>query len=311
MNETARPVGNQHSGRLLPVGASTVLLLLIALAVGGLDWGSVALILVVVAAGVALFTWIYRGGGFLALALANFLALYTCLFDLVVEFRFATVSEPIANLGYALPIVAFLTGACWFRHKVRTHAERTEQNPLRSSINRLMGLLLIAFFAAGVVATSDMSLTSGQANALLAGFSGAIGLVAFVSSQQVTLFLLRAARLFETFFGRVASQTQAMFAFLTFYSLIVIVFACLYRIIDLYSPGHHFLVAGALRDVTFVESLYFSVITLSTVGYGDITPITNSVRALVAVQTVAGVLLMLFGFAEIMRHATGSRKEGS
>ena len=135
----------------------------------------------------------------------------------------------------------------------------------------------------------------------------------FRASQTVTSFLLKTAGLFEAFFRRVASQSQAMFAFLTFYSLIIIVFACLYRIIDLYAPEHHFLVAGAMRDLTFIESLYFSIISLSTVGYGDITPITSEVRALVAIQTVAGVLLMLFGFAEIIRHTSErpTRTDGS
>lgn len=307
MDESANPVENSRAGWILPVSASTVLLLLIALAVGGLDWRSVTLIIVLVAAGVGLFTWMYRGGGFLALALANFLALYTCLFDFLFEARFAAASAFLSDIAYAFPIVTFVTGACWFRHRVRQHAEAARDRHDGPSIHGSNWLLPIVFFYAAPFFLASEQLNAEEANIILAGISGMVGVAVFVASRHVTLFLLRAAALFESFFQRIASQSQAMFAFLTFYSLILIVFACLYRIIDLYSPGHHFLVAGAMRDITFVESLYFSVITLSTVGYGEITPITNSVRALVAVQTVCGVLLMLFGFAEIMRHATKTR----
>jgi len=53
--------------------------------------------------------------------------------------------------------------------------------------------------------------------------------------------------------------------------------------------------------LSFSDTIYFSVITLSTVGYGDITPVGPLVRALATVEVVAGLLLLLFGFAEIMR----------
>ena len=38
------------------------------------------------------------------------------------------------------------------------------------------------------------------------------------------------------------------------------------------------------------ELLYFSLVTLSTVGYGDIVPLNGEVRMLAALEGVAGVL---------------------
>jgi voltage-gated potassium channel len=49
--------------------------------------------------------------------------------------------------------------------------------------------------------------------------------------------------------------------------------------------------------------MYFSVITLSTLGYGDILPYGIVVRALAAMEVVMGILMLLFGFSEIMRGA--------
>jgi voltage-gated potassium channel len=62
-----------------------------------------------------------------------------------------------------------------------------------------------------------------------------------------------------------------------------------------------FLVHNRPAELSFSEAMYFSVITLATVGYGDITPAAPLVRALAMLEVVAGLLLLLFGFAEIMR----------
>ena len=93
------------------------------------------------------------------------------------------------------------------------------------------------------------------------------------------------------------------FAFCTFYSLLVIVFGAVYRILDRFSAASHFLVVGQARDIDFSESLYFSVITLSTVGYGEIVPASDLVRVIVAIQIIFGVLLLLFGFSEIITYS--------
>jgi voltage-gated potassium channel len=61
------------------------------------------------------------------------------------------------------------------------------------------------------------------------------------------------------------------------------------------------LVGGVARDLAFSEALYFSLVTLATLGYGDVVPAAAAARILVAIQTVIGLLLLLFGFAEIQR----------
>ncbi|HZF75383.1 MAG TPA: potassium channel family protein [Acetobacteraceae bacterium] len=50
-----------------------------------------------------------------------------------------------------------------------------------------------------------------------------------------------------------------------------------------------------------------SVVTFSTVGYGDIRPYDDGIRVLASIQVITGQLLLLFGFAEIMR----ARKSGA
>ena len=71
---------------------------------------------------------------------------------------------------------------------------------------------------------------------------------------------------------------------------------------DRYAAGTHFLFAGEPRDLNFIECLYFSVITLSTVGYGDLVPLSPAVRLIVGAEIICGVLLLLFGFSEIISY---------
>ena len=61
--------------------------------------------------------------------------------------------------------------------------------------------------------------------------------------------------------------------------------------------------AGEPLDLSFTECLYFSIITLSTVGYGDLVPLSPLVRVIVGVEIICGVLLLLFGFSEIISYS--------
>ncbi|MBN8905874.1 MAG: two pore domain potassium channel family protein, partial [Rhodospirillales bacterium] len=60
---------------------------------------------------------------------------------------------------------------------------------------------------------------------------------------------------------------------------------------------------GTPTRISFVDALYYSVVTMATVGYGDIAPTAMLVRALSGAEVVCGLLMLLFGFSEIMRSA--------
>ena len=82
------------------------------------------------------------------------------------------------------------------------------------------------------------------------------------------------------------------------------VFGCPYRIADGLSSVPLFVgMRGPIR-IDFSDALHFSVVTFSTMGYGDIQPSDDGVRVLASIQMLLAQLLLLFGFVEIMR---GSR----
>jgi voltage-gated potassium channel len=130
-----------------------------------------------------------------------------------------------------------------------------------------------------------------------------IGLIVLIVSRDVAIFLVDAGLLFREFFRRVSRLVIPAFAFVTFYSLIVILFASAYRLISAYPSQPHFRVGDALRGLNFSEAVYFSIGTISTVGYGDITPYSNLARVLSSVEVFCGIMLLLFGVSELLEYA--------
>ena len=96
------------------------------------------------------------------------------------------------------------------------------------------------------------------------GAMALIGAIVLGVSRDVAIFLVDAGLLFKEFFRRISRLVIPAFAFVTFYSLIVILFASAYRLISVYTSQPHFRVAEALRGLTFSEAIYFSIGTIST-----------------------------------------------
>ena len=48
--------------------------------------------------------------------------------------------------------------------------------------------------------------------------------------------------------------------------------------------------AGITEDLRLLDSFYFSVVTLATVGYGDFTPQTDAGKLFTAVYVLVGIM---------------------
>jgi voltage-gated potassium channel len=155
-----------------------------------------------------------------------------------------------------------------------------------------------------------LGMTPEHQGMALVAFMAVIGGIVFKTARDVVLVLVDVATVFEDVTGRLDRLVLPVMAFLTYYSLLVVVFACLYRIAEISLEAPQFMVHGVARNITFVDALYFSVVTLSTVGYGDITPEASLVRGLAMIEVIAGLLLLLFGFSEIMRTNDSGRRRG-
>src|SRR6202007_1724482 len=103
-----------------------------------------------------------------------------------------------------------------------------------------------------------------------------------------TFLALTAAGLFSYLRN---SRTVAQAEFYTavnIYLLLGLLWTTIYLAIDAFSPGSIQMGSDPANRET--ELLYFSLITLSTVGYGDIVPLSGAARMLTALEGVTGVL---------------------
>jgi voltage-gated potassium channel Kch len=119
----------------------------------------------------------------------------------------------------------------------------------------------------------DAAIRVVDALALIAAFGllGAVTLARTLRPGEITLHRLQGA--------------------VSAYVLVGLMFAQGFRLVAISTPGA-FLVSGAPADYdTIVPRLvYFSMVTLTTLGYGDITPVHPYARSLVMLESLFGVL---------------------
>lgn len=113
-----------------------------------------------------------------------------------------------------------------------------------------------------------------------------IGFVEF----ELLHFIFRARRV----------NSDVLCAGISGYLLLGILFMLAFRLVSFLNPADaahagafSFNIAGAsAHDLSRFEAYYFSFITLSTVGYGDITPLSHGARTLAMTEAMTGTLYM-------------------
>ncbi len=99
------------------------------------------------------------------------------------------------------------------------------------------------------------------------------------------------------------------------YLLLALIWGSLYAIIETYAPGSfHDAISGGSPDAaghgrSFEQAYYFSVVTLTTLGYGDIAPLSSAARGLASVEAMVGQLYIAVFVARLVGLHTTTKKE--
>ena len=293
----------RHRQWLIAEAFTLALLLLVAFASGGAVTYLFVLIVAIVLASAGCLYWLFPGSRLFTIGFANGLAVYACLYANFLNVNFLPLTVWAGYTAFPLPVLAFLAAAVVHRDRIRHIIAPERLREERHFGHVLYWLIPVFAIGASTFVLPELGTSATVNSIVLLADMAAIAAIVAVVAPTVATFLIDTGLLFEEFFERTRRLLVPAFAFLTFYTLQVIVFGAIYRLIDQFSSSDHFAVAGVARTLDFQESLYFSIVTLSTVGYGDIVPLTDTVRVVVSVQIVMGVLLLLFGFSEIMLYA--------
>jgi voltage-gated potassium channel len=108
--------------------------------------------------------------------------------------------------------------------------------------------------------------------------------------------ILRLIRFFEgrTIFGYVTRQDSAIFARILF-TIFTIIFIYSGLIYQVEHP------ANAAKFSTFLDAFYFSVATMTTVGFGDITPVSQVGRLLTVLMILTGIALIPWQLGDLIK----------
>ena len=94
-------------------------------------------------------------------------------------------------------------------------------------------------------------------------------------------------------------DAEVIFAAVSVYLLIAITWAVSYDLLDLVAPGS-FGGAAEGKAASFNGFLYFSLTTLTTLGYGDITPVSSLARIWSTLEAVTGVFYLAILVARLV-----------
>lgn len=178
---------------------------------------------------------------------------------------------------------------------------------------------LVLLFALGAVGTGSYRRIGASATAIVA-----IGLRWWALVARDEAILLASALVAAAFLGFVVYsllhflfQTrdvslETIYGGVGVYAILGLLWGTLYAAMELALPGSFLQSSHPLRLVEtsrgLVSLLYYSFVTLTTLGYGDVVPMTSSARILSATEAMSGQLYLAVLIARLVGlHISASR----
>ncbi|MCC6743123.1 MAG: hypothetical protein IT175_04615 [Acidobacteria bacterium] len=115
--------------------------------------------------------------------------------------------------------------------------------------------------------------------------------VAIMSTACCVIYTMRGRRV----------DGRHVYAALSAYLLAGIVFGSFHHLVEIAVPGSYSILGVPLQGTFAIEeSIYFSFVTLATLGYGDIIPLTGAARGIATVEALTGQLYLAVMIARIV-----------
>jgi voltage-gated potassium channel len=108
-------------------------------------------------------------------------------------------------------------------------------------------------------------------------------------------------------------NVEVLCASIAAYLMLGLMWTIAYWLVDQLTPGgaFSFNTNAGTRSMNGFTGFYFSFITLSTVGYGDITPVSRIARWLAALEAMTGLLYVAVLIARLVALYSGPKSDDS
>ncbi len=130
---------------------------------------------------------------------------------------------------------------------------------------------------------------------LLLGASAQPENITLVTAAFLALVIFQAVLIFalmEFIFTTRVVNLDVLYAAITVYLLLGNTFAALFRTMEILQPGSFLIAKTPDLTIAWAQFMYFSFATLTTLGFGDIVPLTPWSESLVVFEAVVGVLYL-------------------
>jgi hypothetical protein len=151
-----------------------------------------------------------------------------------------------------------------------------------------MSFLVVFCLIGGAVGLRYASLDAGD----LALFNWALLLHCAVYVAVIALLL-------RYVFGRECMDADRLWGAAAMYLMIGILWCFLYALLDIGDPAG-FLVRGEPKALDLTDLLYFSFSTLTTIGFGDIVPVSRFGQVAAILQGIVGTLFLAILIAKLV-----------
>lgn len=142
-----------------------------------------------------------------------------------------------------------------------------------------------------------------------------IGHVATAGRVPLALFLIYiCALILRTVLTAEFVDLETILAALCVYLLMALIWAIAYQLLEVYQPGSFSIPASMLgsdpnSDQASTGALhYFSYVTITTLGYGDVTPVAPLARSLAMVEALVGQIYLVTLIARLVSMETVQRR---
>lgn len=222
----------------------------------------------------------------------------------------------VSAVRFSILLAAFFALLCTLAFSRPFGAEITEERPiLRATV--LLTFLAVVGAAAFSLPARPLTLWLLRTLAGLTMLISVANLVVPSETLQVVgyavgvVFLGSTAALISIFVLRAReADYEAIAASLCAYMILGVLWALVYTLVDILVPGS-FAYNGEVRSLRFgthesASTLYFSYVTLTTLGLGDFTPKSDPARILTAVEAIVGQLFLVVLVARLVGMSVAS-----